>query len=267
MEEPGRVLGRLGGGVERAVVGQHPGAQAQDLAVAGRGDLAVHVVVAGERGRHQVLGPVLHPLDRPAGHHRRRRWRTGSRGRPGPCCRTRRRCRARRPGSCARARPATSEYSVRCACGAWVVAPQRQLPADAVQVGDHAAGLQRRGMRAGVEHVLGHHDVGGGERGVGRGLVAGLPVEDVVVGLAGQVVADHRGAGVQRPLGVDHRRQRLVLDADELQGVAGRVAVLGDHERDLLALVADLVGGQHGLHVAWTGSASRPGRARPASRR
>ena len=132
-------------------------------------------------------------------------------------------------------------------------APQGQLAADRVQVGDYAAGLQRRGMRAGVEHVLGHHDVGGGERGVGGGLVARLPVEDVVVGLAGQVVTDHRGAGVQRPLGVDHGRQRLVLDVDELQGVAGRVAVLGDHERDLLALVADLVGGQHGLHVPGQG--------------
>jgi hypothetical protein len=28
---------------------------------------AGHVVVAGERGRHQVLGAVLHPLDRLAG--------------------------------------------------------------------------------------------------------------------------------------------------------------------------------------------------------
>ena len=41
----------------------------------------------------------------------------------------------------------------------------------------------------------------------------------------------------------------VVLDVDQLDAVAGRVAVLGDDERDLLALEAHLVGGQHGLHV------------------
>ena len=88
-----------------------------------------------------------------------------------------------------------------------------------------------------------------GERGVRRRLVARLPVEDVVVGLALEVVADHRGVGVQRLAGVDDRRQRLVLDVDQLERVARRVPVLGDDEGDLLALVAHLVGGQHGLHV------------------
>ena len=33
----------------------------------GRGDLAVHVVVAGEAGGHQVGAAVLHPLDRTLG--------------------------------------------------------------------------------------------------------------------------------------------------------------------------------------------------------
>src|SRR3712207_6557795 len=41
------------------------------------------------------------------------------------------------------------------------------------------------------------------------------------------------GAGVQRPAGVDDDRQLLVLDVDELQRVAGGVAVLGDDEGDL----------------------------------
>ena len=49
--------------------------------------------------------------------------------------------------------------------------------------------------------------------------------------------------------GVDDRGQQLVLDVDQLERVAGRVAVVGDHERDLLALEAHLVGGQHGLRV------------------
>ena len=67
--------------------------------------------------------------------------------------------------------------------------------------------------------------------------------------LALDLVAHERGVGVERPAGVDHRRQRLVLDVDQLERVACRVAVLGDDEGDLLALVAHLVGGQHGLHV------------------
>ena len=49
--------------------------------------------------------------------------------------------------------------------------------------------------------------------------------------------------------GVDHGRQRLVLDVDQLERVARGVAVVGDDERDLLALEAHLVGGQHGLDV------------------
>ena len=70
MEEARGELGRLRGRVERAVVGEHLGAQREDLAVRGRGDLAVHVVVARERGGHQVFRPVLHPLHWPAGRHR-----------------------------------------------------------------------------------------------------------------------------------------------------------------------------------------------------
>ncbi len=52
-------------------------------------------------------------------------------------------------------------------------------------------------------------------------------------------------------------RQHVVFDVDQLQGVAGGVAVLGDDERDLLALEADLVGDEHGLHVG--GQRGRPG--------
>ena len=69
-EEPRRVLRRLRGRVERAVVGDHVHADGTDLAVLGRRDLAAHVVVAGEAGRHQVLAAVLHPLDRLAGQDR-----------------------------------------------------------------------------------------------------------------------------------------------------------------------------------------------------
>ena len=53
--------------------------------------------------------------------------------------------------------------------------------------------------------------------------------------------------------------QHVVLDVDQLERVPGRVAVLGDDEGDLLALEADPVGGQHGLHVV--GQRRHPGEA------
>jgi hypothetical protein len=47
-------------------------AQAEDLAVGGGGELAVHVVVAGEGRGADVLDAVLDPLDRLAEHDGRR---------------------------------------------------------------------------------------------------------------------------------------------------------------------------------------------------
>ena len=137
--------------------------------------------------------------------------------------------------------------------------PHRQLAGDRVHVGHGAAGLQRRRVHPRVQHVLLHHDVGGCEDLVGALLVARLPVEDVVVGLLFLVVADHRRVRVERPAGVDDRRQRLVFDVDQFERVAGGVAVLGDDERDLLALEAHLVGGQHRLGVV--GERRHPGQA------
>ena len=50
--------------------------------------------------------------------------------------------------------------------------------------------------------------------------------------------------------GIDERRQLLVVDLDQLDGVGRRIAVLGDDEGDLLALEQHLLVGQHRLHVA-----------------
>ena len=102
----------------------------------------------------------------------------------------------------------------------------------------------------------------GREGGLGALLVARLPglvavhVGDAVVGLA-LVVADDGRIGIERLLRVHDRRQRLVVDLDQLQRVLGDVAVLGDDEGDLLALEADLVGGQHSLRVV--GQRRHPG--------
>ena len=225
---------------------------------AGGRDLAVHVVVPRERGGHQVLRPVLHPLDRAAGHH-------GAHDRADV---------PRVDGDLV-AEPAADvrgddpdlvlgQAGDQGVQGAVRVrglggGPDGELAAHRVEVGHRAAGLQRRRMRPRVEHVLRDDDVGAGEDGVGGRLVAGLPVEDVVVLLARQVVADHRGPGVERRRGVDHRGQRLVVDVDELEGVPRRVPVLGHDERDLLALEPHLVGGQDRLHVL--GQGGHPGQA------
>ena len=71
----------------------------------------------------------------------------------------------------------------------------------------------------------------------------------MVVGLAFDVGADDRGVGVHGPTGVDHRIELLVLDVDQLQGITSGVVIFGNDKGHLLALVADLVGGQDGDHV------------------
>ena len=119
-----------------------------------------------------------------------------------------------------------------------------------VEVGDHPARLERGRMAARIDDVARHDRVRLGEHAVRRLLVAGLPGRArEVVALPGLVVADQRRVGVERLARVDDRRQRLVLDVDQLERVVRRVLVGRDHERDLLALEADLVAREHGLRV------------------
>ena len=113
VEEPGRELRRLRGRVERAVVGDHLHADALDLAVLRRGDLAVHDVVARERRRGQVLRPVLHPLDRLAGEDRADDRADVARVDPDLVAEAAADVRARSRGSCARA----ARRRARRACG------------------------------------------------------------------------------------------------------------------------------------------------------
>ncbi len=58
---------------------------------------------------------------------------------------------------------------------------------------------------------------------------------------------DERRAVLLRLERVEHDRQRLVLDLDQVARVLGDVAVLGDHGRDRLAVVAHLLDGDHVL--------------------
>ncbi len=66
-EQARRPFGGIGAGVERAVVGDGVAAHRRHLAVLGGGDLHVHVEVAGERRRRQILDAVLDPFHRAAG--------------------------------------------------------------------------------------------------------------------------------------------------------------------------------------------------------
>ena len=233
-------------------------AQAGDLAVL-RADLAVHDVVAREAGGHQVLRPVLHPLDRHAGHDR--------------------------AGDGAHVAGVDRHLVAEAAADVLALDPDHVLgqPRDVgvdgpvgvrrlvavvdvelaglrVEVGDDPARLQRRRVAARVDDVPADDGVGLGEGLLGGRLVAGLPGRArQVVALARLVVADQRRVGVERLAGVDHRRQRLVLDVDQRERVVGRVLVGRDHERDLLALEADLVARQHGLGVV--GDRRHPGQA------
>ena len=159
VEEAGRVLRRLGGGVERTVVGDHVDAEPDDLAVARRGDRALHVVVAGEAGRHQVLGAVLHPLDRLAGDDR-------------PDDRAHvagidRHLVAEAAADVGRDHldlvlGQAGDERVHGAVGVrrLRVRPERELAGHRVHVGDGAARLHRRRVRPRVQHVLRHDDVG-----------------------------------------------------------------------------------------------------------
>ena len=83
--------------------------------------------------------------------------------------------------------------------------------------------------------------LGVGEGGVDRVLVAHhQPDRDIVGGLV-----PHRGrTGLDRVFDIDHRRQRLVVDLDELGGVLGLEQRFGDDKGDALAQGAHFADGE-----------------------
>ena len=78
-----------------------------------------------------------------------------------------------------------------------------------IEVGDAAAGLDRGDVDARDVDVLGHPDLGGRHRGIGRGLVARFPVPDVVGLLALAAI---------RPEDQGVRLERLERVGDDLGG-------------------------------------------------
>ena len=130
---------------------------------------------------------------------------------------------------------ATSARTVRMACGAWLVMCSVSCWRTGIPVGDAAARLDRGDVDARDVDVLVDPDLGGGEGGIGRGLVARFPVPDVVVLLVlGPVRAKDERVGLERLVRVDDDRQRLVVDEHGSDAVGGGVAGRGDDRRDLL---------------------------------
>ena len=121
--------------------------------------------------------------------------------------------------------------------GELVVRVDRPLADAAVELDERAVALERRRVEA-VEVELRDldHAVGLGEGGVEVAPRVEARPHEVPVG----VVVEHRRVGVLRLARVDERRQRLVVDLDELGRVARELARLGDDRDDRLADVAHL---------------------------
>ena len=146
--------------------------------------------------------------------------------------------------------PVTSEYSVRCACGACVVHQTVSFPLTR----SNSASAPQVSIGAGCERgkVISCSTTTTSARANTASVAAASPASQSKMWLSIRPGSSSRitgASGLERRAGVDHGRQQLVLDLDQLERVARRVAVVGDHERDLLALEADLVRGQDRLLV------------------
>ena len=83
---------------------------------------------------------------------------------------------------------------------------------------------------------------GRGERGVGRGLVADLPVEHQIVG---DVRPDAGRTGIHDGGEIGDRRQDIVIDLDRFGGIAGLLDAVGNDEGDRVTDMTHHAIGQH----------------------
>jgi hypothetical protein len=248
VHQPDLELAGLRVGEERAVIGVGVHPDAEDLAIAAQGQLALEVDVPGEPGGDQVPGLVLDPLDR-ALQQDRGQDRADVAG-------VDRHLVAEPAADVRRDDPdhVLGQFRDHGHRGPDDVRRlrghvDRQLGRRPVEVGDGRAALDRRRVRARVVQLQLGDDIRLLEGPVGAGRVADFPVVDDVVGLVFLVIPDDRRALGDRLPRVDDRRQWLVVDDDRLAGVLGDVRVVGDDARDFLTLEPDLVGRQDGLGV------------------
>ena len=112
--------------------------------------------------------------------------------------------------------------------------PERQLPGGRGVAGQRRSRLHRVRDQPLLNDAVRHHDLGVLEGGVDV-ATRHHPVERLV---ARDLLMQLRGARLRRGLRVGHRRQRLVIDLDQLERVLGGVSVLGHDHRDDVADVA-----------------------------
>ena len=215
-------------GVERALVRQQRGPKPEHRAVVLERHLAVHVVVAREPGRDQVLRALLDPLHRVA-----QQERGGGRHHVAG---VHRHLVAEPAADVGRddpdlllGQPGHEREHRADRVGRLRGHVDGGLAGGGVDVGDAAARLQRRrdGSAGRTCRALTTTSACV-ERLVGGLLVAGLPVVDVVVRLPLLVVRITGRVGLQRALRRHDRLQRVVVDVDQLQRVLRDVGVGGD---------------------------------------
>src|SRR5262245_58922107 len=107
-------------------------------------------------------------------------------------------------------------------------------------VRDEPARLEWMRSAARQPNPRAHDDGSGGERG-GRITDLLAPLRDDV---APDLVVQDRRAGREAGVHVDDRWKRLVLDANQIDGVVCAVRVVGDDHRDGLADEAHTIGGE-----------------------
>ena len=121
---------------------------------------------------------------------------------------------------------------------------QRQIIRARIIFADRRARLHRVGDQPVVDEVELGDVFGRGERRIGGGLVAKVPVVDGVVG--GHFV-DLRGARLGDGAKIHRRRQNAVIDDDFLRRLARLRISIGDDDGDVIADIAHLALRQHGM--------------------
>src|SRR5215470_17276861 len=97
--------------------------------------------------------------------------------------------------------------------------PHGQLSGRGIEIGDAAAGFERRRMTSlkdGAELYLDRRVT---ERLVGCLLVADFPVKDVI-GFLVTVFANDRRVRISRVMRIDEHRKLFIIDLDQLGGVS-----------------------------------------------
>ena len=254
-------------GIKASVIGRSVAPEAEDLSLLGRRDLALHPVVAGEGGGHEIVHPVLDPL------HGLTRDNGGHDGADiagiGPNL-------VAEPAPDIRGDDADvvllnagdqrddGADRVRGLEGA----VQRELAVHLVHGCHTTACFKRARMRPVVVHHLFGDDRSLVDDLLGGRLVAHFPGEDVVVVLAwtvgtigdgavlgGQILAEHN-VRFQRLKRVHEHFEFFVFHDDSFNAVGGCIAIFGDDEGHFLTLEKHLAIGQH--HLLVTGQCRHP---------